>query len=226
MIQKRDLGAIYTPEWFEHDFRDLGPEFALVARGIDRWARGGKGRQKEVLDVGCGPALLIDHLAQLGWDATGFDGSPHAEKMAEKLRAARTQAESAIGRMFVADVLDAPDAWQFEAPDRFDPPGHVVTRCHRSIVICTEVAEHLPADQAPTLVRYLTSHALDYVIFTAAPPGQGGHDHVNEQPPEYWRDLFAAEGWIPDNRSTDELRQRWRSLERLSHMTRNVQVYR
>ncbi len=53
-----------------------------------------------------------------------------------------------------------------------------------------EVAEHLPASRAEGFVDDLTRHA-DAVLFSAAPPGQGGENHINEQPYEYWRDFFA-----------------------------------
>ena len=57
-----------------------------------------------------------------------------------------------------------------------------------------EVAEHLPASAAPGFVATLTRHS-DLVLFSAAPPGQGGFNHVNERPYAYWRDLFAAQGY-------------------------------
>jgi alpha-amylase/alpha-mannosidase (GH57 family) len=56
------------------------------------------------------------------------------------------------------------------------------------------VAEHLPAHKAETFVDNLTAHG-DVILFSAAVPHQGGEHHVNEQPPEYWRKLFAAEGY-------------------------------
>lgn len=62
------------------------------------------------------------------------------------------------------------------------------------IAQCIEVAEHLPASSAKTLVKSLARHA-PIVLFSAAPPGQGGRGHVNEQPYEYWRNLFADEGY-------------------------------
>lgn len=212
---KRDLASIYSAEWFEHDFRDLGPEFRLAARGIDRW-----GREKlrplrgapTLLDVGCGPGMLLDALYERGWLGTGFDGSPHALAMAERLREARSLETGLLlhlwPRIDRCDILDAPG---FGAVD---------------VVVCTEVAEHLPAEHAPGLVRYLTASALRYVVFTAAPPGQGGHDHINEQRKEYWVELFQREGWIVDDESGDELQDRWAYLSRLSHMARNVMVFR
>jgi hypothetical protein len=58
------------------------------------------------------------------------------------------------------------------------------------LVECMEVAEHLPGRAADGFVASLVRHA-DVVLFSAAPPGQGGENHVNEQPYGYWRALFA-----------------------------------
>lgn len=64
------------------------------------------------------------------------------------------------------------------------------------LAMSLEVGEHLPAAAAPVLVRTLVDHA-DHVLFSAAVPGQGGEYHVNEQPLEYWRALFAEAGYVP-----------------------------
>ena len=47
---------------------------------------------------------------------------------------------------------------------------------------------------AGTLVRFLTN-AAPIVVFSAAIPGQRGTAHINEQWPEFWRDLFATRGY-------------------------------
>jgi Methyltransferase domain len=62
------------------------------------------------------------------------------------------------------------------------------------LVECMEVAEHLPDGAADRFVACLVRHA-DVVLFSAAPPGQGGENHVNEQPYEYWRALFTKYGY-------------------------------
>lgn len=64
-----------------------------------------------------------------------------------------------------------------------------------SLVQCLEVAEHLPATAATTLIDNLTRHA-PLVLFSAAPPGQGGRYHVNEQPYSYWGRLFEAQHYV------------------------------
>ena len=56
------------------------------------------------------------------------------------------------------------------------------------------MAEHLDPSASETLVDNLVAHA-PIVVFSAAPPGQGGENHVNERPYEYWRDLFAERGY-------------------------------
>jgi SAM-dependent methyltransferase len=59
-----------------------------------------------------------------------------------------------------------------------------------------EVTEHLPAERAPGFVKDLTRLA-PVVLFSAAVPGQGGLNHINEQWPAYWANLFAAHGYKP-----------------------------
>ena len=62
------------------------------------------------------------------------------------------------------------------------------------LVACIEVAEHLNADRASGFVELLCKHS-DAILFSAAPPGQGGTHHVNEQPLSYWAEHFAKRGY-------------------------------
>lgn len=68
-------------------------------------------------------------------------------------------------------------------------------RSRFDLALCLEVAEHLPADAAETLVAGLCSLA-PVVLFSAAIPGQGGHGHVNEQWPAYWAERFHAFNYV------------------------------
>jgi SAM-dependent methyltransferase len=65
------------------------------------------------------------------------------------------------------------------------------------LVQSLEVAEHLAAGSASRFVESLTEHSSGLVLFSAAPPGQGGEFHINEQPFEYWRTLFRQRGFVP-----------------------------
>lgn len=67
---------------------------------------------------------------------------------------------------------------------------------HRTdLAICLEVAEHLEPSVAGNLVTNLAR--ADYILFSAATPGQPGVGHINCRPHEYWHELFALEGFEP-----------------------------
>lgn len=58
-----------------------------------------------------------------------------------------------------------------------------------------EVAEHLPEGCAERFVSALVK-AAPVVLFSAAIPGQGGTDHINERWQSYWAGLFARHGYV------------------------------
>ena len=62
------------------------------------------------------------------------------------------------------------------------------------LALCLEVAEHLTPGRAESLVNDLVSLA-PVVAFSAAIPGQGGTNHINERWQSYWRDLFLLAGF-------------------------------
>ena len=64
------------------------------------------------------------------------------------------------------------------------------------LVQSLEVAEHLAPESSGAIAESLARHAKSYVLFSAAPPGQGGEFHINERPYEYWRGLFATQGFV------------------------------
>jgi hypothetical protein len=73
------------------------------------------------------------------------------------------------------------------------------------VAVSMEVAEHLPEMVADRYVHLLT-RLSQVIVFASAPPGQGGADHVNEQPPSYWISKFQQNAF----RHAEELSQSWR----------------
>ena len=63
------------------------------------------------------------------------------------------------------------------------------------LAISLEVAEHLPPHSAKGFVSQITKLS-DFVLFSAAIPGQGGVGHVNAQWPSYWISLFEKQGFV------------------------------
>jgi SAM-dependent methyltransferase len=152
-----------------------------------------------VLDLGCGNGFLIARLAALGREVEGVDGSPHAVELA---------APAVAQRIRVMDLT---------APVRL---------AARDLVICSEVAEHLDARHAETLVDNVCLNCRRWVFFTAATPGQGGHHHVNEQPHAYWADKFERRGFRLEAQLTHALRGELAArLNTLWWFTNNAMVF-
>lgn len=62
------------------------------------------------------------------------------------------------------------------------------------LVVSLEVAEHLPQEAADVFIETLVSHGKT-ILFSAAIPGQGGQNHLNEQWPSYWQEKFGKYGF-------------------------------
>ena len=121
-----------------------------------------------VLDVGCGMGTWLKIFREHGvGDIVGIDGS-HVER--SKLLISNDE--------FIA--IDLSEG--FNLRRRFD------------VLLCLEVAEHLPDSASNFLIESLFPHS-DTIVFSPAIPGQGGRYHVNEQWPGYWQEKFQNYGY-------------------------------
>ncbi len=136
-------------------------------------------RPKSVVDIGCGCGLYLRELNKLGIEIFGIDGSP----------AALRHLAIDKNKFLLQDVTES-----FSLPRRYD------------CAICFEVAEHIPTIKSKVLVDNI-SKISDLVIFTAAPKGQGGHDHINEQDAQFWIDIFDKKGYSLLKEDTQKIRK-------------------
>jgi hypothetical protein len=136
---------------------------------------------RSVVDVGCGSA---DWLAVFGThgvdDVLGID----SEDVPDDLLAVPS---TAVRRHDLSRPL--------ELDRRFD------------LVVCLEVAEHLAPEKGVELIAALTGLG-PLVLFSAAIPHQGGMNHLNEQWPDHWAEIFGRHGYV----AIDCLRRKvWRN---------------
>ncbi len=68
-----------------------------------------------------------------------------------------------------------------------------------------EFLEHVEEQYVPNFMKLFDK--CDYAIVTAAPPGTGGFHHVNEQPAEYWIDVFKTYGFYYNEERTEAIKK-------------------
>ncbi|NNC73153.1 MAG: class I SAM-dependent methyltransferase [Sphingomonadaceae bacterium] len=117
-------------------------------------------------------------------------GAGHGAWAAEWMAAGVKEVLAVDGDYVDQDHLAVPKA-NFCAHDLLEP---LELKRKFDLVQSLEVAEHLPEAVAAQFVDTIVRHG-DVVLFSAAVPHQGGEHHVNEQPPEYWRNHFAERGY-------------------------------
>jgi SAM-dependent methyltransferase len=151
---------------------------------------------KSVLDVGCARGIWIRE-----WERTGisdFHGVDRRDADEARLLIDRSH--------FTAVDLAA----GFDLRRQFD------------LVQSLEVAEHLPRTASAEFVASLVRHSRGLVLFSAAPPGQGGENHINEQSYDFWRGLFR--NW--DYYAIDCIRPQLRGDKAVSYWYRyNLMLY-
>lgn len=84
------------------------------------------------------------------------------------------------------------------------------------LTLCLEVAEHLTSESAILLIEKICETS-NYVIFSAATPGQGGFNHINEREFKYWMSLFTLHGYV----TFDIFRKKIKNEKRIPIFYRN-----
>lgn len=185
-VRNSRLVANLKSRLFEHDwtysleyYEKFVEEPAVRSAGTIADSIVNEFKQGSIIDVGCGTGALLEVLRNKGCEAFGLDYSEAA------LKFCRSRHLSVAKFDLEGDALDL---------------GRVY-----DVAVSMEVAEHLPRKVADRYVDFLT-RLSPVVIFTAAQPGQGGADHVNEQPLSYWIAKFRTRGFT----HLDSVSQRWR----------------
>lgn len=132
---------------------------------------------KSMIDVGCGRGCVVQDAISLGLDAMGVDGDP--------------------GNLHGEFNYERPADMPFLLHDYTNGPADI----DRTFDLCwsVEFLEHVDAEYIPHFMN--TFQKCKYIVTTAAKPGDGGRHHVNEQPPEYWIEVFDQYGFDYDSKA-------------------------
>ena len=122
-----------------------------------------------VLDAGCAMGFLVEALRDRGAEAYGIDIS-----------------EYAIGEVR-------------EDIKKFCKVGSILDPLERQydLIITIEVMEHLTPEEGKKAIENLCRYTDD-ILFTSTPYDFKEATHQNVQPPEYWAEIFARNGFIRD----------------------------
>lgn len=150
-----------------------------------------------VVDMGCGLAYYLSYFKKRGINVVGFDASHYAIRKAD-----------VSVPVYVADLTRP-----FISNQKFD------------VVICFEVAEHLPMRASNALIGSLCALG-DVILFTAAALSQPGIDHINLQAKSFWFNLFNHNGFAFDNKLTNNFLDNFRKIGVPEWFCRNFSVFR
>ncbi len=134
-----------------------------------------------VLDLGCGACNFANAFSMYGCEVVAIDGSSYAKETA------RSDIE------FIQWDLTVPICYHKR---QFD------------LIFCVEVIEHIDVQYEHVVLDSIVKHAGNWIVFTAAPPGQDGIGHINCKPKEYWYRKFESLGF--DYVDSDALVSEWR----------------
>lgn len=153
-------------------------------------------------DVGCGTGALMLEAKKMGIDVKGCDLSEASIQICRRKGLAVEQVD------LESDDVTCPTV--------------------NDLACCLEVAEHLPGNCADRLVKSLCKLS-SRVVFSAAPPGQADvehHDHVNEQPKEYWIEKFAQNGFDYCEAQTRGIADAWEKGGVAFFYHRNLMIFK
>jgi len=126
---------------------------------------------ESAVDFGCGLGFYLEGILEAGVsNVSGF------EYMYDNAK--QYIAPSMIDSIEYGDVMEPINCGQFDC------------------VISTEVAEHILPEKTDIFVENITNASSKFLMFTAAPPGQGGSGHINERPQEFWIDKIVSKGFV------------------------------
>jgi len=153
---------------------------------------------RTLLDAGCGTGALLAQLKQNGFKLRGLEYS---------------DAGIASCRERGLHV------------EKFDLESEEAIEGSWDLTVSFEVAEHLPESMADNYVRVITQFS-PVVIMSAATVGQGGKDHVNEQPHEYWIAKMRRRSFDYDEETSHQVRAEWAENGVAPWYVNNAMIFR
>lgn len=154
-------------------------------------------RPRRLIDIGCGCGVYSHFFRELGVEVVALD------------------------------CVVAPAEYAYEGPVELCDLTKSFTNTwgEFDLGLCLEVAEHIPAEFCDIFLENITQLS-DTLVLSCAPPYQGGHHHVNEQPKRYWREKLSRRGFAYNRKRTGTLSETFKADKpELMWMCQQISVY-
>ena len=198
MVKKKEVLSNYDARYYRERKTERRP-YSIIP-DLTKCLMDELGPFRSAIDLGAGAGYYAATLAGAGIETWAVDVSEHAP------------------------VFDCKGVHSIQ----YDLQNELKLDRTFDLVLCIEVAEHLPESAADELCATIARHTHRKVVFTAAPPGQGGTGHINCQPPDYWREKLERCGLRYLPRYTEIIKQKWAVIcgGKFAYLSRNVSVYK
>lgn len=144
---------------------------------------------KSAVDFGCGLGCYLEGFKVAGAEMVkGFEASYDLAK--------DYMSKDILDQVSYGNAMDRVDCGKFD------------------LSMSIEVAEHILPDKSEIFIDNLVSASRRYILFTAAPPGQGGTCHINEREGSFWIDLFKNRGFVVSKDDVEKIKNELNSLPR------------
>jgi len=159
-------------------------------------------KPKSIIDFGCGIGAYLESGLNNGIDKLrGFDIG--GEKLEPYIHTS------------VKEFIEFVDCTKKIQTDKYD------------CVISLETGEHIEPQGTEVFVDNICNSLSEkgFILFSAAPPGQGGSGHINCQPKSFWIDEFKNQNVKENKDTTKSIILHWESLGAPDYICKNLIVF-
>jgi SAM-dependent methyltransferase len=139
-------------------------------------------RTDKIIDLGCGKCDYTNKLLDLGFDIVGIDGNPITPQYCSR-----------SDKIRVCDLT-----------------SDIVYETSYDLVLCLEVAEHVPAQYEDSLIRNI-DRAVNpggTLLLSWGVEGQPGYGHVNCRNNDYVKNVFTKFGYTSNEAIENNIREK------------------
>ena len=189
-------GEMYNDKYYKRHFEKYRDWEIAIAKYFSE-----KYAIESVVDFGCGVGSYLEGHVRAG--VTKVKGFEYNYLNAKK---------------YIPDLLQP----HVESGDVTRPIDSGKFQCSWSV----EVAEHILPDGTGQFIDNLVNASFEYILLTAAPPGQAGTGHINLRRKDFWIKAISEKGFKYLEADVEELGNAWKKRGAAWYVVRNLMLFK